>query len=292
MITDPFIARTVRELRMHLEPLRENGAKVAFVPTMGALHAGHQALMARAAELADICVVSIFVNPTQFGAGEDFAKYPRTWESDFARCAQAGVAVIFAPNEEVVYGGKKQVSVKVGSLADGFEGADRPGHFDGVATVVAKLFNMVQPDVAIFGEKDAQQLAIVRAMVRSLDFTVAIESLATVRESDGLAMSSRNRYLSDSERSSARVIPQSLEAAKANADRGLRAVVAAVHAEFETEPTVGVSYIAVVDPQTFVEVGADHHGEALLLIAASVGSTRLIDNTLLDLHAPAVTVMT
>src|SRR6478735_3656311 len=198
--TGTRVARTRGELARSLASLREDGASVALVPTMGALHDGHRALITRARELADVVVVSIFVNPLQFGPNEDLDRYPRPWETDLAICTEDGVDLVFAPSEAVMYPDTPRVTVSAGAMGTVLEGAARPGHFDGVLTVVAKLFNLVRPDVAVFGEKDAQQLALIRRMVTDLNIPVWVDGCPTVREKDGLALSSRNRYLSPPER--------------------------------------------------------------------------------------------
>jgi pantoate--beta-alanine ligase len=256
----------------------------ALVPTMGALHAGHAALIRRARELAPVTVVSIFVNPLQFGAGEDFDRYPRTLEADVGMCAAEGVDVVFAPPVDELYPlGDPRVTVSAGRLGTVLEGAARPGHFDGVLTVVLKLFHLVQPDAAVFGEKDYQQLALIRRMVADLDVDVDVVGVPTVREPDGLALSSRNRYLSDDDRRAALALPRALQAGVAASGDGVAAVLAAARAELETEPAVTVDYLSLVDPVTFDEVTTDTAGPGRLLVAARVGGTRLLDNAPVDL---------
>lgn len=241
--------------------------RVAVVMTMGALHEGHAALVRRARELADAVVVTVFVNPLQFGANEDLAKYPRTLESDLEVCHREGAAVVFTPSPEVVYPDEPVVRVSAGSLGTGFEGAVRPGHFDGVLTVVLKLLHLVDPDVALFGEKDAQQLAAIRRMVSDLDVPVEVVGVPTVREPDGLALSSRNRYLSAEERQAALVLSRALATGDVAAGRAL----------IDAEPGVSLDYLERVDSRTF-EAAPD--GD-LLVVAARVGTTRLIDNSFL-----------
>lgn len=252
---------------------------IALVPTMGALHAGHVALIERAQEIADIVVVSLFVNPLQFGRGEDLDKYPRTLDDDLLVLRDAGVPFLFAPSAAEMYPrGGSETSVTAGGVAGTFEGRSRPGHFDGVLTVVTKLLNIVQPDVVLFGQKDAQQAFLVGRMIENLDLPVRQEIVETVRDDDGLALSSRNRFLSAEERHAALVIPAMLEAAESSADRGVDAVVAAAQSVAMGERLVELDYFAVVDPDTFAPVPDDHRGRAQVLIAARVGTTRLIDN--------------
>lgn len=253
--------------------------RVVLVPTMGALHDGHLALVERAKELGDIVVVSIFVNPLQFGPKEDLSSYPRTLESDVALLAERGVTLVFAPTAAEMYpDGSTAIRVSAGDVGTRYEGRTRPGHFDGVLTVVSKLFHVVAPDAAVFGEKDGQQLFLVKRMARDLNFPVEVHGVETVRADDGLALSSRNVYLDPAERRSARALSVALEAAASAGDRGVDAVVAAAQSAIVGEPRVELDYLAVVDPATFLPVNGDHHGKATVLIAARVGTTRLIDN--------------
>jgi pantoate--beta-alanine ligase len=238
--------------------------RVAVVMTMGALHEGHATLIREARALADSVVVTIFVNPLQFGANEDLDRYPRTLESDLAVCEREGADVVFTPTPDVVYPGEQVVTVTAGRVGEGFEGASRPGHFDGVLTVVLKLMNLTQPDVALFGQKDAQQLAAIRRMVSDLDVPVQVVAVPTVREPDGLALSSRNRYLSPEERQVALVLSRALATRDVVAGRAL----------FDAEPGADLDYLERVDSRTF-EAAPD--GD-LIVVAARVGSTRLIDN--------------
>ncbi|GEK22533.1 pantoate--beta-alanine ligase [Cellulomonas xylanilytica] len=247
----------------------------AVVMTMGALHAGHLSLVARARELADAVVVTIFVNPLQFAPSEDLARYPRDLQRDLALLSGPGLLgpddIVFAPGPEVVYpDGDPVVRVSAGHIGDVLEGVSRPGHLDGVLTVVLKLLHLTRPGVALFGAKDAQQLAAVRRMVRDLDVPVVIEAAPIVRDEDGIALSSRNAYLSDEERGRALGLSRALRAS-GSADQ-IRGTARAALAETD------VDYVALVDPETFAEVPADFVGEALLLVAATVGTTRLIDN--------------
>jgi pantoate--beta-alanine ligase len=265
---------------------------VVLVPTMGALHDGHRALLARGRQIAGhsgSLVVSVFVNPLQFGAGEDLDRYPRALERDMAVCGEEGVDAVFAPGHDQMYPAQQLITVSPGPMGDVLEGAFRPGFFDGVLTVVLKLCNLVMPDVAVFGEKDAQQLALVRRMVAEVNLRVEIAAVPTVREPDGLAMSSRNAYLSAAERVTAVGLSRALRAGQGAAGRGACAVVAAARAELDAaaqaDPPLAVDYLALADPQTFEQVMPDHSGPALLLVAASVGKTRLIDNVSLTLGA-------
>jgi pantoate--beta-alanine ligase len=285
--TVPRVARTRGELARALAALRADGRSVALVPTMGALHDGHRALIRRAGELADAVVVSVFVNPLQFAPGEDLDRYPRPWDDDLAACTDEGVAVVFAPSVEVMYPDEPIVRVRAGAAGDLLEGAHRPGHFDGVLTVVAKLFNLVRPDVAVFGEKDAQQLALIRRMVSDLDVPVHVVGLPTVREPDGLARSSRNAYLSVDEHARALTLSRALFAGAAAADDGAWAVREAAGAVLDAADGVDLDYLELVDAATLRPVDSAFTGNALLLIAARVGSTRLIDNVAVVVGAPA-----
>ncbi|MEF2977067.1 pantoate--beta-alanine ligase [Subtercola sp. YIM 133946] len=257
-------------------------ATVALVPTMGALHAGHLALIARARQIADIVVVSIFVNPLQFNESEDLERYPRDVDADLATidAAAAGAdTIVFAPSAHEMYpDGKTQTKVSAGTVGTLLEGRSRAGHFDGVLVVVNKLLNIVQPDVVLFGQKDAQQVFVVSRMVSDLNIPVTVEVVETVREPDGLALSSRNRFLDERERLAARVLSHTLEAAESAADSGIDAVIAAAQSASMGEPMVDLEYLAVVNPKTFLPVDDGYHGKATVLVAARVGATRLIDN--------------
>ncbi|WP_432927269.1 pantoate--beta-alanine ligase [Microbispora sp. CA-135349] len=262
--------------------------RIALVPTMGALHEGHRSLVRLAREHADHVVVSVFVNPLQFGPGEDFSRYPRTFDADLRACEEEGVRVVFAPSAEDMYLPDRQVEVSAGGMGGVVEGAFRPGHFDGVLTVVLKLFNLVQPDVAVFGQKDAQQLALIRRMVADLDVPVSIVGAPTVREADGLALSSRNRYLSEADRRTALALSRALRSGAARAGTtGPAGILDAARAVLEEaarfDPPLLLDYLILADPATFAPVGDDHRGEAILAVAAKVGTTRLIDNMVLTL---------
>ncbi len=263
------------------------GSPVVLVPTMGALHAGHRNLLRQAAGMAGpngAVVVSIFVNPRQFGPGEDLDRYPRTLDADLALCAEEGVAVVFAPATAEMYPAEQIVTVDPGPMGQVLEGEFRPGFFGGVLTVVLKLFQLTRPDIAVFGEKDAQQLALVRRMAADLNLGVRVASIPTVRDADGLATSSRNRYLSDTERSVALALPAALEAGRARAAEGPLAVTdAAQNRLSRAARQLSVDYLALVDPVTFLPVKPDFTGRAVLAVAARVGTTRLIDNVQVDL---------
>ncbi|MDT7558400.1 MAG: pantoate--beta-alanine ligase [Pseudonocardiales bacterium] len=285
---------TAGQLTVHGEParltelsgtLRAAGRKVALVPTMGALHDGHLELVrhARRAPGATVVAVSIFVNPLQFGPGEDLDRYPRTLEADLDKCRAAGVELVFTPTATAMYGENAQVTVHPGPLGDELEGAVRPGHFAGVLTVVTKLFGIVRPQLAYFGEKDYQQLVLVRRMSRELNLGVDVIGVPTVREPDGLALSSRNVYLSPEERKRAVTLSAALSAGKHAAVGGGDAVLEAAEKVLATEPEIAVDYLALRDP----ELGpAPERGQARLLIAARLGKTRLIDNMALNLGQP------
>jgi pantoate--beta-alanine ligase len=258
---------------------------VVLVPTMGALHQGHRTLLRRAREIAapnGCVVVSVFVNPLQFGAGEDFGSYPRVLERDLAVCGEEGVAVVFAPGRDEMYPAEPMIRVDPGAVGQLLEGSSRPGFFVGVLTVVLKLFEVIRPDVAVFGQKDAQQLALVRRMAADLDLGVQIAAVPIVRDPDGLAISSRNTYLSGEERLTALALSRGLAAGAAAAAGGPAAVLAAARAELDqaaaADPPLVLDYLALVDPVSFTGVGGGHRGPALLLVAARVGTTRLIDN--------------
>lgn len=270
-------------LREAVESLRAAGP-VALVPTMGALHEGHITLVRRARELAPNVIASIFVNPTQFGPNEDFSAYPRQLEQDARLLEAEGVKLLWAPPAEEVYPDGFATTVAVKGLSDGLCGAVRPGHFDGVATVVAKLFNQVQPDIAVFGEKDWQQLAIIRRMSRDLDFTLPhwtrIEGVPTVREADGLAMSSRNRYLSAGERAAAAALPQEMKAAIELIEGGapVSATLAALEVDLIDAGFTSIDYAELADAASLLPLNNKPTAPARLLVAARIGTTRLIDN--------------
>ncbi len=272
--------------RAELAAAREAMAgRVAVVMTMGAIHAGHRRLMQVARAQADSVLVTIFVNPLQFGAGEDFQRYPRDLEADLASCAEEGVDVAFTPDETVMYPpGAGLVHREAGPLGAQFEGTIRPGHFDGVLTAVAELLTLTKPDLAVFGEKDAQQLELIRRLVAELDEPVEIQSVETVREPDGLALSSRNQYLNGDEREAARSLSQALRAGAANAGGGVAAALSAARAVLDAQPLIDVDYLAAVDDRTWHEPDATTE-RLRLLVAGRIGSTRLIDNVVVDRSA-------
>ncbi len=278
----PVLART----RLGLAAARRGlGGPVVLVPTMGALHDGHRALLRRAREISGqngSVVVSVFVNPLQFGAGEDLDLYPRDLDDDLAVCGEEQVAVVFAPSVAQMYPREQLVTVDPGPMGQVLEGASRPGFFTGVLTVVLKLFELSAPQVAVFGEKDAQQLALVRRMIEDFDLGIGIAGVPTVRDPDGLAVSSRNRYLSAAERRAALALPAALRAGQEAQEGGPEAVGKAAAAILDeaakAEPPLVTDYLALVDPATFTPVPAGYAGEALLLAAARSGPTRLIDN--------------
>jgi len=264
-----------------------DGLRVAIVPTMGALHDGHLSLVSLARRHADRVVASVFVNPVQFDRADDFARYPRDLERDGALLAGAGADVLFAPDVSEIYPPGSQTFVTVDALSQPLCGGHRPGHFRGVATVVLKLFTAVQPHVAVFGEKDYQQLALIRRMVRDLFLDVDVIGAPIVREADGLAMSSRNRHLEATERGAARCLPEALGAAEAvlaGGERSAATVVAAASAVMAREPLARVDYVALVDPETLAPVETVDD-RAVLALAVWIGSTRLIDNRLLAVPA-------
>ncbi|HHN47129.1 MAG TPA: pantoate--beta-alanine ligase [Planctomycetes bacterium] len=278
VINDP---RAVQERSLGLRAL---GKSIGLVPTMGALHAGHVALCERARAQNDVVVVSIFVNPAQFGTGEDYKKYPRTFDKDVEKCAGAGVDVVFAPTASAMYPEEQSSFVDVLKLTEHLCGISRPGHFRGVATVVAKLFNIVLPHRAYFGEKDYQQLLVIKRMTRDLFFPVEIVPVPTVREKDGLAMSSRNAYLSPEERTDALVLKEALEHFRSRVAEGERSAMrlAGEMAEIiEAVPSTEIDYIAMVDAETLEDVG-EIKGKILAALAVKVGGARLIDNTVLE----------
>lgn len=253
----------------------------AVVMTMGALHEGHLTLVRRAREVADQVVVTVFVNPLQFDDPADLERYPRDLDADCALLEAEAVDLVYAPNVEDVYpGGEPLVTVSAGVLGEVFEGAHRPGHFDGMLTIVLKLLQLTAPDVAVFGQKDAQQLIAVRTMVRDLNVPVEIVPAPTVRDADGLAKSSRNVHLSDAERSQALVLFRALEAADARAQSGasVAEALAAGRRELKRVPEVDVDYFSALDPASAQAVDSDYRGEVVIAVAARVGATRLIDN--------------
>ena len=278
------IVTTIAETRAAVRELRAAGRSVGLVPTMGALHAGHLSLVRAAKAQCDAVVVSIFVNPTQFGPNEDFAKYPRTWDEDCALLRDDGVDLLFAPSAEEMYPAGASTFVDVEGVSDRLDGVSRPGHFRGVSTVVAKLFHIVGPDKAFFGQKDAAQVAVLRRMVRDLHFGLELVVCPTVREADGLAMSSRNRYLSSVERRQALVLSKALRRVKERVAQGVFEVATLIDealAVLASESDVRVDYCKIVNPETLEDLPDVRKG-ALVAIAAVVGRTRLIDNAVIS----------
>jgi pantoate--beta-alanine ligase len=278
------VAETVADCRAALAPARRAGRRIGFVPTMGFLHEGHLTLVDRARAEADLVVLSVFVNPIQFGPHEDYARYPRDLPRDLALAEGRGVDLVFTPSVEEMFPEPTFTRVTMRIATERYEGAARPGHFDGVLTVVAKLFHIVQPDVAVFGQKDAQQAAVVRRMAQDLAFPIEVVVAPTVREPDGLAFSSRNVYLSAEERAEALAISRAVAKAAELARGGERdggALERAMRAELDRSPSLQVEYAAVVDADRFTPV-ARIAGPAVAVIAARVGRTRLIDNAPLD----------
>ena len=286
----PVVAGTREELAGFLASRRASGERVGFVPTMGALHEGHASLMRVARERVGPgpVVVSIFVNPLQFGPTEDLARYPRTLDADLDLCADEGVDVVFAPSVEEVYpGGEPQVTIEPGPLATILEGRTRPGHFRGVLIVVAKLFGLVAPDVAVFGQKDYQQLTLIRRMVADLCQGVEVVGAETRREADGLAMSSRNRYLDPEQRELATALSRTLRRAQAAAVRGVDAALGSARAELRESQGIDLDYLVITDPALAPLPAVVPPGtEGRILIAARVGTTRLIDNMPIVLGGP------
>jgi len=283
----PVLART----RLGMTAARKLlGSPIVLVPTMGALHDGHIALLRRAAALSrpdGSVVASVFVNPLQFGAGEDLDRYPRDLDADMVICEREGVALVFAPGDAQMYPREQLITVHPGPMGQALEGASRPGFFTGVLTVVLKLFQLVGPQIAVFGEKDAQQLALIRRMTEDLCLGVRIASVPTVRDPDGLAVSTRNAYLTAPERATALALSRALRAGREAGGSGPDAVLAAAQPVLDeaakADPPLVLDYLALVGPDTFTPVKSGFAGDALLLAAARVGKTRLIDNTPLTL---------
>jgi pantoate--beta-alanine ligase len=278
-----LIFKTIAEAQSACAQLRGEGRILGLVPTMGALHEGHLSLVRAAKAECDIAAVSIFVNPTQFGPNEDFSKYPRSFEQDCALLEREGVDLIFAPTVDDMYPAGASTFVLVEGVSDRLDGASRPGHFRGVTTVVSKLFHIVCPHKAFFGQKDAAQVAVLRKMVRDLNCPLQLVVCPIVREADGLAMSSRNRYLSEKERQQALVLHRALGEVEKRAAAGetkSSALIEAARSVIASEPAVRIDYVAIVDPDTLIDI-SDVRGGALVAVAAFVGTTRLIDNALI-----------
>lgn len=278
------LVETIAEVREAVRSARAAGKRLGFVPTMGYLHEGHLTLMRQARQECDFVVASIFVNPTQFGPNEDFARYPRDMERDSALCASVPIDLIFHPSVAEMYPQPFRTGVRVSGLTETLCGASRPGHFDGVATVVTKLFNIIQPDTAFFGQKDAQQVAVIQRMVADLNMGVVIVPVPTVREADGLAMSSRNAYLSPEERQAALVLSRSLQMASQRVregERNMRVLATGMREMIAAEPGAEIDYVEIVDYATLQPVER-LEGKALAALAVRFSRTRLIDNVVLE----------
>ncbi len=279
------VAKTIAQMKQYVAQAREKGQTVGFVPTMGALHAGHVSLIDAAAAACDFVVVSIFVNPTQFGPGEDFERYPRPIEKDLALCEQHGVDVVFAPGTNEMYPRLQTTWVDVEKLTEPLCGRSRPGHFRGVTTVCTKLFNIVGCDTAFFGQKDAQQVAVIRRMVADLNMPLEIVVCPTVREPDGLAMSSRNQYLSPQHRKDATIIYRAIRKGQEMIRAGSTdssEVITQMQATLAQVPALQPEYISIVDAETLEQIDP-LGGKVLIAVAARLGSTRLIDNAVVDI---------
>jgi len=279
------VAEKIKDVRRAVKAARDKGKTIGLVPTMGALHAGHMLLIERAVKKTDYLVVSIFVNPTQFGPGEDFDKYPRPFEADLEKCRKWGVELVFAPKPYRMYPRENLTWVNVERLTEPLCGKFRPGHFRAVTTVCAKLFNIVQPDIAFFGQKDAQQAVVIKRMVEDLNLPLEIDICPTVREPDGLAVSSRNKYLSTQQRKDAVYLYKSLQRAGEMLEAGeknTRKIISEMQNILSRVPFLEVQYINLVDAQT-LEEPEQLKGEILVAIAAKLGPARLIDNILIDL---------
>ena len=282
------VARTIAETRALVADARARGQSIGFVPTMGALHEGHRSLNAEARRRCGYVVVSVFVNPTQFGPNEDYASYPRTLSADLDACEQDGADLVFVPDVDQMYPGKRLTTVQVAGLTEGLCGASRPGHFDGVTTVVAKLFNIVAPDAAFFGEKDYQQLAVIRRMVLDLNMPIEVVGCPTVREADGLAMSSRNQYLDGQQRRQATVLyaamcqaRDSILAGEAVAAR----LIAGIERKIDQAGLADIDYVRIVDAETLADLPVVDRA-ARVCVAVKIGTCRLIDNLAVDAPRP------
>lgn len=274
----------VKEMQTLSNKLRKEGKKIAFVPTLGYFHKGHLSLMKRGKKLANVLIISIFVNPIQFGAGEDFRNYPRDLKRDLSLAETVGVDMVFVPKIEDIYPSNYQTYVEVAQVTQPLCGISRPGHFRGVTTIVAKLFNIVKPDIALFGLKDYQQYTVIRRMVKDLNYDIDIIGCPTVREPDGLAMSSRNTYLTVEQRKPALCLFESLKLAEKlvkNGQRDVKAIVEKIVSYIESRPYTQIDYVKICDPETLKDLDYLNH-QALLALAVKVGEARLIDNAILE----------
>jgi len=278
------VAKTIKSVRNLVKTARSKGKIIGFVPTMGALHIGHISLIEAAAKKCDFVVVSIFVNPTQFGPGEDFEKYPRPLKADLAICRKAGVDVVFVPSPQQMYPGENLTWVNVEKLTEQLCGQFRPGHFSGVTTVCAKLFNIVAPDIAFFGQKDAQQAIVIKKMVADLNMPLKIVVCPTVRQADGLAVSSRNQYLTRQQKKNAPLIYKSLQKCQKLIEDGVadsKTIINQMRKILQQAPSIKIEYISIVDADTLQEL-KKITGKVLTAVAVKIGSTRLIDNIVVD----------
>ena len=278
------VARTIQSVRDLVRAARRKGKKIGLVPTMGAFHIGHISLIEAAVKKCDFVVVSIFVNPTQFGPGEDFKKYPRTFDADLNICRKAGVDLVFAPTKEQMYPEENLTWVNIEKLTDSLCGQFRTGHFRGVATVCAKLFNIVAPDIAFFGQKDAQQAIVIKRMVANLNMPLKIVVCPTVRQPDGLAVSSRNQYLTEQQKKDVTLIYKSLQKCQEMINAGIkdpRKIIPQMRKILSQAPSIKIEYISIVDAETLQTI--DHiTGKVLAAVAVRIGPARLIDNILVD----------
>jgi pantoate--beta-alanine ligase len=282
---DMEVAETIESVRAAVRAARGKGERIGLVPTMGALHIGHISLIEAAVKKCDFVVVSIFVNPTQFGPGEDFEKYPRPIEADLDICRKAGVNLVFAPKPRQMYPGENFTWVNVEKLTEPLCGKSRPGHFRGVTTVCAKLFNIIQPDIAFFGQKDAQQAIVIRRMVADLNMPLEIVICPTIREPDGLAISSRNKYLDRQQRQDAAYIYKSIEKCREMVNAGkieTHEIIDEMKKVLRQKPSIEIEYVSIVDSET-LEAIERIAGKALVAVAVRLGPARLIDNILIDM---------
>jgi pantoate--beta-alanine ligase len=278
------IAKTIESVRNLVKAARNQGKKIGLVPTMGALHIGHISLIEAAVKRCEFVVVSIFVNPTQFGPGEDFEKYPRPLDADLEICKKAGIDVVFAPAQEQMYGAENLTWINVEKLTEQLCGQSRPVHFRGVTTVCAKLFNIVEPDIAFFGQKDGQQAIVIKRMVADLNMPLEIAICPTIREPDGLAVSSRNKYLTKQQKKDATLIYKSLQKCRQMIDAGVtdsETIIAEMHKILSRAPSIKIEYISIVDAETLQTTDLIAR-QVLAAVAVRIGSARLIDNILVD----------